>query len=57
MNTFDYIVVSIEGDYASLKRTDTEADELKLVARALLPEEIAEGTRLHYEYMEYTIVE
>lgn len=57
MNTFDYVVVSIEGDYASLKRTDTEADELKLVARALLPEEIAEGTRLHYEYMEYTIVE
>lgn len=57
MNTFDYIVLSIEGDYASLKRTDTEADELKLVARALLPEEIAEGTRLHYEYMEYTIVE
>lgn len=57
MNTFDYIVVSIEGDYANLKRTDIESGELKLVARALLPEEIAEGTKLHYELMEYTVLE
>ena len=57
MNSFDYIVVSIEGDYANLKRTDIESDELKLVARALLPETIAEGTKLHYEWMEYSIVE
>ncbi|WP_342756838.1 chorismate--pyruvate lyase [Kineothrix sedimenti] len=56
MVAFDYIVVNIEGDYANLKRTDTEKDELKLVARALLPEAIAEGTKLHYEYMEYTII-
>lgn len=57
MNVFDYVVVSIDGDYANLKRTDTESDELKLVARALLPDTIKEGTKLHYEYMEYTIVE
>lgn len=57
MNSFDYVVVSIEGDYANLKRTDAESGELKLVARALLPEAIAEGTKLHYEYMEYTITE
>ena len=57
MKAFDYVVVSIEGDYANLKRTDEESDELKLVARALLPDMIAEGTKLHYEYMEYTIVE
>lgn len=57
MNTFDYIVVNIEGDYANLKRTDIESGELKLVARALLPEEIAEGTKLHYELMEYTVTE
>ncbi len=37
MNTFQYQVVSIDGDYANLKRTDIESDELKLVARALLP--------------------
>ena len=57
MNAFDYVVVSIDGDYANLKRTDAESDEPKLVARALLPDTIKEGTKLHYEYMEYTIVE
>lgn len=57
MNTFQYQVVSIDGDYANLKRTDIESDELKLVARALLPPEIAEGTRLLYEYMQYQILD
>ena len=57
MNAFDYVVVSIDGDYANLRRTDVQSSELKLVARALLPDTIAEGTKLHYEYMEYSIVE
>ena len=56
MNRFEYVVVSIEGDYANLKRTDIESEELKLVARALLPPEITEGTRLLYEWMEYSIL-
>ena len=43
METWYYTVVSIDGDYANLKRTDIESDDLKLVARALLPEGIAEG--------------
>ena len=34
MNRFEYIVESIDGDYAHLRRTDIESDELKLVARA-----------------------
>lgn len=55
MNRFEYIVQSIDGDYAHLRRTDTESGELKLVARALLPEEITEGSRLLYEWMQYTI--
>ena len=33
----DYIVESIDGDYAHLRRTDLPEEELKLVARALLP--------------------
>ena len=53
----DYIVKSIDGDYAHLRRTDLPEEELKLVARALLPEEIREGSRLHYELLQYTIVE
>lgn len=57
MNRFEYIVVSIDGDYANLRRTDVETEELKLVARALLPPEIAEGTRLLYEWMQYSIIE
>jgi hypothetical protein len=56
MNTFFYEVVSIDGDYAHLKRTDIESDELKLVARALLPAEICEGSRLKYEWMQYDLV-
>ena len=35
METWFYEVVSIEGDYANLKRTDIESDDLKLVARAV----------------------
>ena len=56
MNTFYYEVVSIEGDYANLKRTDIESDDIKLVARALLPAEIMEGTKLKYEFMQYSIM-
>jgi len=51
METWYYEVVSIDGDYANLKRCDIESDDLKLVARALLPPEIMEGSRLKYELM------
>lgn len=57
MNTFQYQVVSIDGDYANLKRIDIESDEIKLVARALLPSEIMEGTKLLYEMMQYEIMD
>ena len=46
METWFYVVESIDGDYANLRRTDIESDDLKLVARALLPESIAVGTKL-----------
>ena len=57
METWYYEVVSIDGDYADLKRTDIETDDLKLVARALLPAEIMEGRRLKYALMQYEIIE
>ena len=53
METWFYEVVSIDGDYAHLRRTDIESDDLKLVARALLPMEMTEGSRLKYEMMQY----
>ena len=56
METIFYIVESIDGDYANLKRTDIESDEIKLVARALLPEGIDSWTKLKYEMFEYEIV-
>ena len=56
METWYYEVVSIDGDYANLKRTDIESDDLKLVARALLPPENMEGSRLKYELMQYEII-
>ncbi len=55
--TFYYTVESIDGDYANLRRTDIESEDLKLVARALLPMEIGVGTKLKYEMLQYEIVE
>lgn len=52
----DYEVASIDGDYAHLRRTDEPGAEEKLVARALLPPEIYEGCRLHYELMQYEML-
>ena len=57
METWFYEVVSIDGDYANLKRTDIQLDDLKLVARALLPPEITVGSKLKYELMQYELME
>lgn len=51
----DYEVKQIDGDYAHLQRIDRPEEELKLVARALLPMEIYEGCILHYEMMQYSM--
>ncbi|MCI9083537.1 MAG: chorismate--pyruvate lyase [Lachnospiraceae bacterium] len=51
----EYTVARLDGDYAYLQQVNQPQQELKCVARALLPPEISEGTELHYEMMEYTI--
>ncbi|MBR6238669.1 MAG: chorismate--pyruvate lyase [Lachnospiraceae bacterium] len=56
METRYYVVESIDGDYANLRRTDAPSDDLKLVARALLPPEIREGSELKYEMMQYELI-
>ena len=53
----DYIVIQIDGDYAHLQRMDKSEEKPKLMARALLPENIVEGTKLHYEMLQYVIIE
>jgi hypothetical protein len=57
MGTWHYVVVSIDGDYAHLQRTDIPSDDLKLVARALLPADINEGSRLKYEMFQYELID
>lgn len=57
METYYYVVDSIDGDYANLKRTDIDTDDVKLVARALLPDGIDVDTKLKYEMFEYEIVQ
>jgi predicted transcriptional regulator len=51
-----YTVEIIDGDYAHLKKEDEDTAELKLVARALLPEAITVGSRLKYEMLQYELV-
>lgn len=48
-----YVVESLDGDYAHLKENGDAMSEDKLVARALLPGEIQEGSRVIYEMMSY----
>ena len=57
LGTSFYIVDSIDGDYANLKLVEDNSGETKLVARALLPDGIAEGTKLIYECFQYAIEE
>lgn len=51
----NYTVDRIDGDYAYLQRIDRLDEELKCVARALLPPEIMEGSKVAYEMLEYRI--
>ncbi len=57
MQSFEYRVTRIDGDYAYLLRTDIVENEEKMVARALLPTEISEGTLLKYEFLTYSIID
>ena len=56
METKYYTVARIDGDYAWLRRTDAPEEDLMLVARAMLPEAIDEGTDLKWEALQYEIV-
>ena len=57
METMYFIVESIDGDYANLRRTDNESGNTRVVARALLPMEIREGTKLKWEMLQYDIAD
>lgn len=57
MEPKNYLVKRIDGDYAMLVRTDIPSQEEILVARALLPNDIDEGTQLRWDNLEYSIVD
>ncbi len=57
MEKKEYVVRQIDGDYAHLEDVNDPQKEWKLVARALLPQEIYEGCHLVYEWMEYSMLE
>lgn len=57
MEAIIYEVEQIDGDYAHLRQVEKPEEEGKLVARALLPEGIKEGTRLKYEWLEYHLID
>lgn len=55
MEPKDYVVARIEGEYAYLK--DVESDNEIFIALALLPLGTDIGSKLHFEMLEYTLVE
>ena len=57
MEPKNYTVVKIEGEYAYLHDESGEVAEDLFIALALLPCGVDEGTRLHYEFPEYTVLE
>ena len=54
MEPKDYIVIKIEGEYATLENIK-DGGEL-FIAMALLPEGVDLGSRLHFENFEYTLL-
>lgn len=56
LSTRIYVVNRIDGDYAYLLQEDMEGAEEKCVARALLPAEIVEGSKLLYECLQYELL-
>ena len=54
MEPRDYIVLKIEGEYATLK-DENDGSEI-FIAMALLPFGIDVGMKLHYENLQYEII-
>ncbi len=56
MGPYYYVVKKLDAT-AHLERTDLSEEEPILVARALLPQEIEEGSHLLWENLMYTLLE
>ncbi|MBE6849118.1 MAG: chorismate--pyruvate lyase [Ruminococcus sp.] len=56
MGPYYYIVVDIQGDYAQLRRTDIDSEEMMPIAMALLPFGCDIGTKLCWQWGVYEII-
>lgn len=56
MGPYAYKVIAIEGEYATIQRTDNEERDTLFIALALLPPGIDIGTELLWENFEYTVL-
>lgn len=56
MGPYRYKVISIEGEYATIQRTDDGKGDTLFIALALLPPGTDIGTELLWENFEYTIL-
>jgi hypothetical protein len=56
MGPYEYKIIKIEGDYATLERTDNSSGDTTFIALALLPPGCDIGTELKWENLEYTIL-
>lgn len=55
MEPKNYIVLKIEGEYATLQNIENGNEVF--IALALLPQSIDVGTKIHSEFMTYSIIE
>lgn len=53
----DYVITKIEGEYAYLREQNGSSDDEIFIALALLPQGVDIGTKLHYEILEYTVID
>lgn len=55
MEPKDYILTKIEGEYAYIK--DIESGNEVFIALALLPLGATIGSKIHFEMLEYTLID
>ena len=56
MEGITFKLTKIEGEYAYLREEKTDKEEI-FIALFLLPMGVDVGTRLHYEWLTYTIID
>ena len=56
MGPYEYRIIKIEGEYATLERTDDNNSDTVFIALSLLPPGCDIGTQLKWENLEYTII-